>query len=524
MPRISAILLVTSLVLTAAAGTAGCRHSKFDVTIEPDSGTDSDTDTDTDSDSDSDSDSDTDTSTHYEGPIVPQTCEQAEQTATTVGCLFYAVDLDSHDSVETGQFAVVVANVNQEDTATVTVDKGNGTDWIGMESTAVPSMGTHRFDLPDFHMNSSGLMPKGSFRIESDVPIVAYQFNPIDGATSYLSDASVLIPVPSLGLDHDVVGWKQNQGDGDMRAYFTVIATTDGTEITVDPSVAPLGGGVVPSSTDPFTVGCDEGDVLEVQTENVGDSLTGTRVTANEGHPIAVFSAQECAFIPEDTHGCDHLEDQLPALKFWGTEFVASRLPQRSTGPMTEDVLWQIYASEDETEVSISASSAVLGLPFESAVLGQGNLFELLVHGTQAIPGDFFVQADKPIALVQYMTGAMGDNSENTGDPSMVYMPPTEQFLPLNIVLVPSTWVNDALVVTRPTASQVLLDDLLLADSEFEPIVDSGYEVARLEVSDGIHVVEAENGEDGLGVIVVGWDDYDSYAYVGGMRFAVTNF
>jgi hypothetical protein len=384
-------------------------------------------------------------------------------------------------------------------------------------------MNMHQFDLPDYHMNSSGLMPKGSYRIESDVPIAAYQFNPLDGSSSYLADASVLLPVPSLSLTYDVVGWKQNEGDGDMRAYFTVVATADGTEVTVDPSVSPLAGGAVPAGTSPFTLDLDEGDVLEVATANVGDSLTGTRITANEGHPIAVFSGQECGNVPADVPACDHLEEQLPGLEYWGTEFVAARMPVRGTAPMAEEVAWQIYAGEDDTEVIISASSAVQGLPFESALLEQGQVVEFLAHGTQANPGDFFVQADKPIAVMQYMTGTEIANSGGTGDPSMVYMAPTEQLLPLHVVYVPNTWENDSLVITRKTASPVLLDDWMLSDSEFEPVVGSGYEVTRQEISWGVHRVESENGEDGLSVIVVGWDQYDSYAYVGGMRFAVTN-
>ena len=40
---------------------------------------------------------------------------------------------------------------------------------------------------------------------------------------------------------------------------------------------------------------------------------------------------------------------------------------------------------------------------------------------------------------------------------------------------------------------------------------------------DGIYTLESGNGTDGIGVIVVGYDTYDSYAYAGGMGLAAIN-
>jgi hypothetical protein len=338
----------------------------------------------------------------------------------------------------------------------------------------------------------------------------------------------MLIPVPSLSLTYDVLGWKQccvpsGPCDGDMRAYFTAVATQDGTELTIEPSVSPLAGTGVPTGTAPFTVSLNEGDIIEVETNAAYDSMTGSRITANEGHPIAVFSGQECAFIPEDIYACDHLEEQIPGLRFWGKEMVAARMPVRSTAGATEDVLWQILASEDETEVTLCASAGVEGLPFEIAVLEQGQMIEFYVHGTQANPGDFFVQADKPIAVMQYMIGSENPNCQSIGDPAMVYTSPTEQFLPRYVVLVPGTWENDALIVTRHATQGVLLDGVILPDDPFVPVGDSGYEVARIPMDDGIHTLASEDETYGLAVIVVGWDLWDSYAYAGGMGMGEIN-
>ena len=522
---LGALIAICTAPLACEAG-GGTETAGSDSDSDGDADTDTDTDTDTDSDADTDTDGDTET--EYTGPVIPETCEQAEEATTTVGCLFYAIDLDSHDLVETQQYAVAVSNVNQEDDATVTVYKGNSStsDWDVQATQVVAPMSLYTFNLPDYHMSGSGMMIKGTYKVVSDIPIIAYQFNPVDGASSYLSDATLLIPVPSLSLTYDVVGWKQSCSsmcDGDMRAYFTVVATADGTELLVTPSAAPLAGGVVPGTATPFNVTLNEGDLLEVETNAAYATMTGSRIEANEDHPIAVFSGQECAFIPFEVYACDHLEEQLAGVRFWGDTFIASRMPVRSTDGTAENVLWQIYASEDGTEVSLAANAGVSGLPSSPSYLDAGEMLEFYTWGPTTEPGDFVVEADKPIFLMQYMIGSENPHAGSTGDPAMALMSPVQQFLTRYVVLVPTTWVNDGLVITRVAGSTVLLDDIEIADSEFHEIAESGYEVARHLTPDGIHTLESENGTDGLGVIVVGWDLWDSYAYIGGMGMAAIN-
>jgi hypothetical protein len=510
--------------------TAGCEATQHTVSgpagdADGDADSDSGADSDADGDSDSDADSDTDADTEYQGPAIPTTCEEAESATTTVGCEFFAVDLDVWDWNELVPFAVAVSNVNQEDEASVTVYQGDPIefDWIEAETVVVAPMSLYVFDLPDYHMNDSGIMLKGSFKIESDVPIIAYQFNPLDGASSMTSDASMLIPVSSLSETYDILGAKQSSTSWLHRAYFTIVATTDGTEVTVTPSTAPSPGGVVPDTATAFTAELDEGDVLEVQTSIYDTSMTGSRVVSNSGHPIAVFSGHECATIPNVVAACDHLEEQVPGVRFWGTELVAARMPVRSVSSQADEVMWQISASEDDTEIALSASTGVTGLPESPLTLDQGEMVEFFVGGSSEEPGDFFVQADKPIGVAQYMSGAANSNTQELGDPAMAFAVPTEQLLTRYVVLVPETWIHDVLVVTRPAGSETLLDDEVIGDWQFTAVADSGFEVARVHVEDGVHTLASADGDDGVGVTVVGWDEFDSYAYIGGMGLAAIN-
>jgi hypothetical protein len=454
------------------------------------------------------------------GPIIPETCEQAEAGESTVGCLFFGVDLDSHDSVETQQFAIAVSNVQEVQMATVQVEQKQGGVWIPIAGPVqVAPLDLHTFNLQDFHQDDSGIKPGGAYRVSSDVPIIAYQFNPVDGASSYLSDASMLYPVPTWDSINHVVGWKVIDDGNVQGAYLTVVAAKDGTQVTITPSVVTLAGNNVPPSPAgvPFVLNLDEGDIAEVMTKSMNMGLTGTRVTSDPEHPVAVFSGNECTFIPTNVYACDHLEEQLSGVRLWGQHFIASRVPPRSAN---DPSLWQIYASEDSTTITVTSDPAVSGIPNNQFVLQAGQVVELYVGGTAEIPGDFEIEADKPIAVLNYMTGSENAGA-GIGDPAMVQLSPIEQFLPRYVVLVPGTWINDVAVVARPAGAPITLDGAPVDDALFIPVADSGYEVARVPVSDGIHVFDGD--QSAFSIIIVGYDTWDSYAYLGGTGTGVIN-
>ena len=451
------------------------------------------------------------------GPIIPTTCAEASSGKSTVGCKFFAVDMDAHDQVETSQYAVGVANVQLAAMANVTVEvKENGAWQVIGGPQAIGPLQLFTFNLPDRHTDDSALRPGGAYRVTSDVPVVAYQFNPVDGSSSFLSDAAMLYPVAALDTVNQVTGWKSMQDNTNtfQHSYVTIVATSDGTMVTVNPSVVTAAGAGVPQGAPgaPFVLPLQEGDVLSVAVQSIPDSMTGTKVTSNVDHPVAVFAGQECALIPEGVCCCDHMEEQLAGVRLWGKNFIASRMPVRSPGN-PEATLWQIYASEDATNVTITADPGVTGIPANKFLLNQGQITEMYVSGPPGEEGDFEISADKPIAVYGYMVGSENFGSDQ-GDPAMVAMAPTEQYLPRYVVLVPATWINDFAVITRPVGAQILLDGVAIPDSSFSPVAATGFEVARVPVPDGVHVLDGDL--ESFSVIIVGYDSYDSYAYLGG--------
>jgi hypothetical protein len=451
------------------------------------------------------------------GPIIPTTCDEAASGKSTVGCKFFAVDMDAHDGVEGSQYAVGVANVQLAAMATVTVEVKEGGVWqtIGGPQPIGP-LQLFTFNLPDRHTDDSALKVGGAYRVTSDVPVVAYQFNPVDGASSYLSDAAMLYPAAALDTVNQVTSWKSmfDNSETFQHSYATVIATADGTMVTVDPSVVTAAGPGVPQGAPgaPFSLPLQEGDVLSVAVQKIPDSMTGTKITSNKDHPVAVFAGQECALIPAAVCCCDHLEEQLAGVRLWGKNFIAARMPVRNPGS-PEATLWQIYASEDGTNVTITSDAGVTGIPSKQFLLNQGEVTEMYVSGPPGEEGDFEISADRPIAVYGYMVGSENFGSD-IGDPAMVAMAPTEQYLPRYVVLVPGTWLNDFAVLTRPVGAQILLDGVAIPDSAFNPVAATGFEVARVLVPDGVHVLDG--GVEPFSVVIVGYDQWDSYAYLGG--------
>ncbi|RMG93974.1 MAG: hypothetical protein D6705_17400 [Deltaproteobacteria bacterium] len=444
---------------------------------------------------------------------IPATCAEAEACPTSVGCRFYAVDLDQLDGGDDHPYAVAVSNVQSSSDVVVSVEQKMGGAWqVVAGPVTIPALDLHVFELPDLHQEGSGMKAGGAYRVTADAPVAAYQMNPLNiqaGIAS--SDATMLYPVTTWDDIYHVVGWEPYP----HTAYVTVAAAVDGTTVQFETAAPVTAGPGVPASMpgDVFTVDLDEGDVVEIMTQTNGVTFTGTRISSDPDHPIAVFSGAECTFVL--AYSCDHVETQLSGLRLWGKQFVAARVPPRTTPPETS--VFQIYASEDGTTVTFDAPPEVTGLPAAPAALDAGEVLTLEVGGTAAVPGDFVVTADKPIAIANYMTGSSLAGS--IGDPAMVQLPPVEQFLPRYVVLVPPSWNDDRLVLVRPADTGVTVDGTPVDPAAFVT-AGAGFEVARIQVTDGVHVVE---GDAPVGVVVVGVTSVDSYAYLGGVGAEVIN-
>ena len=464
--------------------------------------------------------------TDTDDPICPTPCELAAQNRSSVGCVYYAVDTNPIHSFVPGDYAVAISNIDAHKTANVVIELNNAGTWspVANGSLTVAPMDLQTVLLDHRYVDGSTIYQAGAYRITSDLPVIAYQFNPLDGSQSYLSDASLLLPKSALDTHYLVPGWPYGPADGSDSSGHPVhlqIAAAAATQVrvTVSADVAAGNGVDALSAGSMGTYDLQEGDYLQLTIKNWMDSFSGTTVESDG--PIAVFTENDCSNVPASGQDCccEHLEEQVFGLQTWGKTYVASRTPLRGSEP----TVWQILASEAETTITFSASTEITGLP-ASLTLNKGEEEIMTVSGTANNPGDFLISADKPILVVQYMVGAyMVEQGGSDGDPSMVQAVPVEQFLDHYVVLVPDTWVNNYLVLTRSHGQMVSVDGTPVGSGwvPVGPSLDNPiYEVARVSADHGIHVLE---GAGPFGVIVVGFDQYDSYAYPGGLDQQVIN-
>ncbi len=443
-------------------------------------------------------------------------CEQAEDERQSIGCLFYGIDMEQHPSYTTLPYAIVVSNVHDSVDANVTVETKSGATWSVYDLGTIAPQSLQEFNLPNNQITGSGLVAGNAYRVISTIPVIAYQFNPLDGVNSFTSDASLLLPASAYDTVYRVPGWGSTNGSSEVN----VVAEVDGTQVWVTPTTATSSGSGVPAGTagvQMAAITLDEGDVLQIAGSANSSSLEGTIVEASER--VAVFAGHSCANIPPANTACDHIEEQIFGLQTWGTEYLAARMPARANPP--EISVWHFLAGNDPVALTFEAEADVTGMPNGNTLaLAAGESVELQVAGSTAHPGDFRVTGDEAFLVTQYMIG--GTDGGNIGDPCMMQAVPTEQFLDNYVVMVASTWVNDKMTITREPGAMVSVDGISVDAWPDVEITAVGpyWEVVRILVDDGPRVLE---GNQPFGVQVVGYDDWDSYCYPGGLNQQIIN-
>jgi hypothetical protein len=122
------------------------------------------------------------------------------------------------------------------------------------------------------------------------------------------------------------------------------------------------------------------------------------------------------------------------------------------------------------------------------------------------------------------------------GDPSLTFLPATEQWRTDNVFLTPDKYLFDFVVVAAPAGAKVFLDGLpidgtlcdvatvgkdpvsniyrcQLSFPVVDPSVPAPSNIKPGRQNDGVHRVQADAP---VGVIVYGFDNFVSYAYAAG--------
>ncbi len=334
--------------------------------------------------------------------------------------------------------------------------------------------------------------------ITSDNPISVYGLN----RRFQTTDTYLGLPLEVLGTEYRVMSYSITD---DLLSLFAIVATENATVIEIAPSVETFSG---KKPNEIYRVTLNRGDVYQVAGKRVAGSrlksdLTGTYIKSNK--KIAVFGGHQCAYVPSvvpEIIACNHLAEQLPPIHSWGKHFYIGRMKLRSK------YTYRVLAHQPNTKIFENANLV--------QVLNAGEVFE------KQTDQDVQVTADKPVLVAQYSQGFK--NGDSIGDPMMLLISPTQQFLrkyrfatPIN-----GEWEHIVnIVVPTNSINTMQLNGKPIDTSEFKPFGISRYSIAFLTVPFGTHVIE---GAMPFGMYSYGFgrgfDAFDAYGSMGGQSFS----
>jgi hypothetical protein len=419
-------------------------------------------------------------------------------------------------------FAIVVSNPQAHDAHVVVTGPGGETiNQTVMAGEVVPIRPQGAGVIPDESVDGT-VQAKKAYEITSDLPIVAYQFNPLDNSFVFSNDASLLIPRTAFDTDYYVMSWptldRRNPAPGQdpYYGYLTVVAWQDNTQITVTPTAAVQASAtqttIAAGTPTTFTLGAF--DVLQLEASGTGD-LTGTHIVSTNSTSFGVFGGHEAADFgestpPDSTHTrgpccADHLEEMLFPSSTWGKTFAIARSQQRLDEPDYIRIMGQM------------AGTAVTFTPAPSAMvagdctnIGAGEFCDVKIQG------DTEISSNNPILIGHLLESTIWQTSTGaavgTGDPSLAIAVPTEQYRTSYTILVPNDYTANYLSISAAATGGVTVDGTAISLTAFPG--GGTHRAARVPVAAGQHTIQCA---DGCGVLVYGWSDAVSYMFAGGL-------
>lgn len=461
------------------------------------------------------------------------TCASAAMTLTSAGCRFAPTVGSTNINLP---WAVVAANTSGNRPANVSLFAVSG-ELIEMAVVAPGELHTfilaaNSGPLGQHAVNSVTGVTTQAMRLESDVPVVAYQFSPYSSSQVATADASILLPEHAWGTDYLVPSY-HNSDSSD--SWISVISLVDGNMVTVEMPIGMTGatspGGAIPAlmagGSHTETIGAQQ--ILRIVSPGQGSAdFTGMRVSSTA--PVAVFSGSPSMSLPGPGMNFykDYLEEQIPPRTAWGTEYAVVKFRPRSD----EADLYRFIADKDGTTLTLSG-----GID-EVVMLDEGEFHQVLTAQ------NFLASADEAFMVGHYMLSSdqsngpkdeamypgpfISDNCQfpdpnhtELGDPAITFIVPTAQYRRSYTFLTPETYGWDMMTVVAPMSGwdSIQLDGMALPAPN--DLGFAGLGEARFLIPDGPHDIRSASTK--FGVEVYGYDCRISYAYPGGLSLGEIN-
>lgn len=520
-------------------------------------------------------------------------CELAKAERSNVGCEYWAVDLDNAmidatSNAAAQQFAVVVSNPQPDVAAIVHIEQDDGAPGdapspVEIASAVIAPLNLQLFKLGprevdgspegEYNTGPGTALTRHAYKITSNFPVVAYQFNPLENANVFSNDASLLksreaytYEGTSMLKAYVVASWPQTIAATDdpntnfnplnpinLRAFLTIVGTRAETTVRVTTKAAVVAGGPITETpvNGKIEVKLGAFDVLNLETGDFNADFTGSVVEADG--PVAVFTGSEASDAPHFTtlaeRRCcaDHVEDQLDSVRTAGKRFALPHSPSRTRTVTEAGALTKVVPEPDYVRfVAASTKGAVIKTtlppPYDAFALNYLGDFREVTALT-----DFVAESTEPVIVAQVMSSQDAAGVKRGlpgGDPSLVIVPPIEQFRRDYVFLTPDKYAFDFVSVVAEPGVAIALDDTPLGPdncwitpgdgltneqrgsdtppvyvytcqlsfASINPLTDPPAVMPGVQ-NDGVHRLVASAA---VGVLVTGFDAYVSYSYAAG--------
>jgi hypothetical protein len=487
-------------------------------------------------------------------------CAAAEANHASVGCDYYAVDMDAAQGPpQDACFTVFVANTSRGQ-AHIDVDwggqgidlskfaklpSGQGTSLTYanydpstglapgqvaiiflayapagglMQNVACPvpaAIGT------DAQISGNGIGK--AFHIVTDLPVVAYQMLPYGGGKAAATGASLLLPTSAWGNNYvGVTAYDTLDGSAPPIQFaqgpsMNIVAKEDNTTITMRPMSAITGGNGVPAMAQGgnFTMQLNKGQYAQItQTSR----LTGSPISSDK--PIGVFGGHQIMSI--DRCCGDHGEQMIAPVQALGYEYVAA--PHGDRKPVSEDRIYRIIGAVDNTKLTYDPPNV------GPATVNLGQVVEIRTATPFTVRSE---GSNQPFLMFTYMSGAGEQGEGGWGDADFVRMVPPKQYMTHYVFFADPTYPFTNLTVVRQKKNGAFEDVKLACQSApltgWQPVGNGDYEITYVKLVDHF---QGQNGcNNGVntmdsaapfGVWVWGWGSEDtntgwvSYGYPAG--------
>ena len=234
------------------------------------------------------------------------------------------------------------------------------------------------------------------------------------------SGATLVLPTKVWGKEYIISNYA-NSGSSQSFAELNVYASKPNTVIEITPTVATRNGAHAPGV--PFQVTIPNvGDVYQLQfAQNADPSGTLVKsVASGTGcNPIAVFSATTWSGINcNNASGGDNFYQQLFPSSSWGKQFFTGPLKKVATNGADNNVdIIRVFVKDPTTVVTKTDN----GITTTLTGLTAQNYYQY----TASRPT--FIQADKPVEVIQYITSQSCGNPQTNSDPEMIALSAVEQ-------------------------------------------------------------------------------------------------